>query len=124
MLLMALVIVPTALAPRAGSLWTAVLIVSIAAAAHQGWSANVYTLASDMFPRSAVASISGIGGFAGAMGGVLFQRITGRILDATGNDYTIIFGVCGFAYVTAWTIIHLLAPRLEPVRLGNPEAMS
>ncbi|HJS41863.1 MAG TPA: MFS transporter [Gemmatimonadales bacterium] len=117
MLLMALVIVPTALAPRAGSLWTAVLIVAVAAAAHQGWSANVYTLASDMFPRSVVASISGIGGFAGAMGGVLFQRITGRILDANGNDYTPIFVVCGFAYVTAWTIIQVLAPRLEPARL-------
>ena len=124
MLLMALVIVPTALAPRAGSMWTAVLIVSIAAAAHQGWSANVYTLASDMFPRSTVASISGIGGFAGAMGGVLFQRLTGRILDATGNDYGIIFAVCGFAYVTAWVLIHMLAPRLEPARLGNSEATS
>jgi len=117
MLLMALVIVPTALAPHAGTMWTAVLIVSVAAAAHQGWSANVYTLASDMFPRSAVASISGIGGFAGAMGGVLFQRVTGRILDATGNDYTPIFAVCGFAYVTAWILIHILAPRLEPARL-------
>ena len=114
MLLMALAIVPTALAPRAGSLWTAVLIVSLAAAAHQGWSANVYTLASDMFPPSAVASVSGIGGFAGAMGGVLFQWLTGRILDATGGNYTSIFAVCGFAYVTAWTIIHFLAPRLEP----------
>jgi len=117
MLLMALAIVPTALAPRAGSMWTAVLIVSIAAAAHQGWSANVYTLASDMFPRSAVASISGIGGFAGAMGGVVFQRLTGRVLDATGNDYGIIFAVCGFAYVTAWILIHTLAPTLEPARL-------
>lgn len=117
MLLMALVIVPTALAPRAGSMWTAVLIVAVAAAAHQGWSANVYTLASDMFPRSVVASISGIGGFAGAMGGVLFQRITGRILDANGNDYTPIFVVCGVAYVTAWTIIQVLAPKLEPARL-------
>ncbi len=116
MLLMALLIVPTAFAPHAGSMWTAVLIVSVAAAAHQGWSANVYTLASDMFPRSAVASISGIGGFAGAMGGVLFQRATGRILDATGNDYSVIFAVCGFAYVTAWTLIHILAPRLEPAR--------
>jgi len=76
----------------------------------------VYTLASDMFPRSTVASISGIGGFAGAMGGVLFQRLTGRILDATGNDYGIIFAVCGFAYVTAWVLIHMLAPRLEPAR--------
>jgi ACS family hexuronate transporter-like MFS transporter len=117
MLLMALVIVPTALAPYAGTMWTAVLIVSVAAAAHQGWSANVYTLASDMFPRSAVASISGIGGFAGAMGGVLFQRVTGRILDANGNDYTPIFFVCGLAYVTAWTIVQILAPKLEPARL-------
>jgi len=114
MLLMALAIVPTALAPRIGSLWGAVLVVSLAAAAHQGWSANVYTLASDMFPPSAVASVSGIGGFAGAMGGVLFQWLTGRILDATGGNYASIFAVCGFAYVTAWTIIHLLAPRLEP----------
>ena len=117
MLFMAVIIMPTALAPHAGSLWTAVAIVSVAAAAHQGWSANMYTLASDMFPRSAVASISGIGGFAGAMGGVVFQRVTGRILDATGNDYTLIFTVCGFAYVTAWTILHFLAPRLEPARL-------
>ncbi len=117
MLVMALAIVPTALAPRAGSMWTAVLIVSLAAAAHQGWSANVYTLASDMFPPGAVASVSGIGGFAGAMGGVLFQWLTGRILDATGGNYASIFAVCGFAYVTAWTIIHFLAPRLEPARL-------
>ena len=121
MLLMALAVVPTALAPHAGSMWTAVLIVSLAAAAHQGWSANVYTLASDMFPSSGVASVSGIGGFAGAMGGVLFQWLTGRILDATGGNYASIFLVCGFAYVTAWTIIHVLAPRLEPVRMG-PEA--
>src|SRR5882762_7799054 len=116
MLMMALLIVPTALAPRVGSLWGAVLIISLAAAAHQGWSANVYTLASDMFPPSAVASISGIGGFAGAMGGVLFQWLTGHILDATGSNYASIFAVCGFAYVTAWTLIHILAPRLEPAR--------
>ncbi|HLZ46659.1 MAG TPA: MFS transporter [Gemmatimonadales bacterium] len=116
MLLMALVIMPTALAPHAGSMWTAVFIVAIAAAAHQGWSANVYTLASDMFPPSAVASVSGIGGFAGAAGGVLFQWLTGRILDATGGNYSSIFVICGFAYVTAWAIIHLLAPRLEPAQ--------
>jgi ACS family hexuronate transporter-like MFS transporter len=124
MLFMAVIIMPTALAPHAGSMWTAVAIVSVAAAAHQGWSANMYTLASDMFPRSAVASISGIGGFAGAMGGVVFQRVTGRILDATGNDYTLIFTVCGFAYVTAWTILHFLAPRLEPVRLSSSTSTS
>jgi ACS family hexuronate transporter-like MFS transporter len=114
MLAMALLIVPTALAPLAGSVWTAVLIVSVAAAAHQAWSANVYTLASDMFPRAAVGSVVGIGAFAGGIGGWAFQRVTGRILQANGNDYTPIFIVCGLAYVSAWTIIHVLAPRLEP----------
>jgi ACS family hexuronate transporter-like MFS transporter len=124
MLLMALAIVPTALAPRAGSLWTAVLLVSVAVAAHQGWSANVYTLASDLFPRSAVASVIGIAGFAGAAGGVLFQRATGRILDATGHNYAPIFLVCGLAYVSAWTIIHCLVPHLEPARLtGAPRPL-
>ena len=117
MLAMALFIVPTTLASRAPSMWTAVLIVGVAAAAHQAWSANVYTLASDMFPKFAVGSVVGIGAFAGAMGGVVFQRITGRVLQANGSDYTPIFVVCGLAYVTAWVIIHLLAPRLEPARL-------
>jgi ACS family hexuronate transporter-like MFS transporter len=114
MLAMALLIVPTALAPLAGSMWTAVLIVSVAVAAHQAWSANVYTLASDMFPRAAVGSVVGIGAFAGGIGGWAFQRATGRILEANGNNYTPIFIVCGLAYVSAWTIIHVLAPRLEP----------
>src|SRR3989442_860698 len=119
MLAMALLIVPTALAPLANSLWIAVLIVSVAAAAHQAWSANVYTLASDMFPRQAVGSVVGIGAFAGAMGGVLFQRVTGRVLQANGNDYTTIFVVFGLAYVTAWTLIPVLVPRLEPAQIGG-----
>ena len=118
LLAMALLIVPTALAPLAGSMWAAVAIVSVAAAAHQAWSANVYTLASDMFPRAAVGSVVGIGAFAGGMGGWAFQRVTGRILQANGNDYTPIFIVCGLAYVSAWTIIHFLAPRLEPATTG------
>lgn len=119
MLAMALLIVPTTLAGRAPNMWAAVFIVAVAAAAHQAWSANVYTLASDMFPKYAVGSVVGIGAFAGAMGGVAFQRITGRVLQANGSDYTPIFVVCGFAYVTAWTIIHLLAPRLEPARINR-----
>ena len=119
MLAMALLIVPTTLVSRAPSMWAAVLIVGVAAAAHQAWSANVYTLASDMFPSFAVGSVVGIGAFAGAMGGVVFQRVTGRVLQANGSDYTPIFLVCGLAYVTAWVIIHLLAPRLEPARLAT-----
>jgi ACS family hexuronate transporter-like MFS transporter len=119
MLGMALLIVPTTLVSRAPGMWAAVLIVGVAAAAHQAWSANVYTLASDMFPTSAVGSVVGIGAFAGAMGGVVFQRVTGRVLQANGSNYAPIFVVCGLAYVTAWAIIHLLAPRLEPARLGT-----
>jgi ACS family hexuronate transporter-like MFS transporter len=119
MLAMALLIMPTTLASRAPGMWAAVLIVAVAAAAHQAWSANVYTLASDMFPKSAVGSVVGIGAFAGAMGGVVFQRVTGHVLQANGSDYAPIFVVCGLAYVTAWVIIHLLAPRLEPARLPN-----
>jgi ACS family hexuronate transporter-like MFS transporter len=121
MLAMALLIVPTTFASRAPTMWTAVLIVGVAAAAHQAWSANVYTLASDMFPKFAVGSVVGIGAFGGAMGGVLFQRITGRVLQANGSDYTPIFVVCGLAYVTAWLIIHLLAPQLEPAPLSSGE---
>lgn len=119
MLTAALLIVPTMLAPRAPTLWIAVVIVSVAAAAHQWWSCNLFTTASDMFPRRAVASVVGIGGFAGAMGGVLFQRATGRILQATGNNYGIIFMICGLAYVTAWLLMHAIVPRLQPARLAG-----
>jgi ACS family hexuronate transporter-like MFS transporter len=114
MLLAACLIIPTAFAPRAPNMWAAIVMVAVAAAAHQAWSANVLTLPSDMFPRSAVGSVVGIGAFAGAMSGVVFQRSIGRILDANGHDYGPIFAVCGGAYVIAWLIIHLLVPRLDP----------
>ena len=117
MLAAALLIVPTMFAPHAGSMWVAVAIVSVAAAAHQWWSANIFTTASDMFPRRAVASVVGIGGFAGAMGGFFFQRLTGYVLDVTGSNYNLIFVFCGLTYVSALLIMHLLVPRLEPVRL-------
>jgi MFS transporter, ACS family, hexuronate transporter len=115
MLAMALLILPTALAPFARGAWLAIALVAIAAAAHQAWSANVYTLASDMFPPSAVGSVVGIGAFSGAMAGVVFQRLVGRVLDANGGNYAPIFLYCGAAYLVAWTIMHALAPRLEPV---------
>jgi len=119
LLIAALLIVPTALAPLASSLWVAVAIVSVAAAAHQWWSANLFTLTSDMFPRQAIGSVVGLGGFAGAAGGVLFQRLTGTILESTGSNYLPVFIICGSAYVTALLIIHLLAPRMEPVTLAQ-----
>jgi ACS family hexuronate transporter-like MFS transporter len=115
MLAMAILILPTALAGKANSAWVAIGVVAVAAAAHQAWSANVYTLASDMFPRSAVGSVVGIGAFMGAMGGVVFQRAVGRLLDANGGNYAPIFAVCGTAYLVAWMLIQLLSPKLEPV---------
>jgi MFS transporter, ACS family, hexuronate transporter len=119
LLIAALLIVPTCLAPRANSLWVAVAIVSVAAAAHQWWSANLFTLTSDMFPRRAVGSVVGLGGFAGAVGGVLFQRATGVILQNNGSNYAPVFLICGFAYITALAIMHLLAPRMEIVSLED-----
>lgn len=119
MLIAALLIVPTAFAPAMTGLWASVLIVGLAAAAHQWWSANIFTLSSDMFPRQAVGTVVGIGGFAGAMGGVLFQRITGIVLQSNGNNYVPIFIVCGLAYVSALLIIHLLVPKVQRVELSD-----
>ncbi len=117
MLIAALLIVPTMIAPTMGNLWSAVAVVSVAAAAHQWWSANLFTLTSDMFPRHAVASVVGVGGFFGALAGVGFQRLTGVMLQSNGNDYRPIFVICGLAYVSALLVIHLLVPRLEPAKL-------
>jgi ACS family hexuronate transporter-like MFS transporter len=115
LLAMALVILPTMLAGKASSAWLAIGIVAVAAAAHQAWSANVLTLPSDLFPRSAVGSVVGIGAFTGAAGSWLFQRGIGPVLDANGGNYTPIFMVCGSAYLVAWILIQLLSPKLEPV---------
>ena len=118
MLACALLVPPTALlAPTAATMWTAVALVSVAAAAHQGWSTNLLTSPSDLFPRQAVASANGIGGAAGMAAAFVFQRYTGAILDATHGNYTPVFLVLGFAYLTALGVIHLLSPRLEPARL-------
>ena len=117
MLICALMIVPTMFAPAAGSMWGAVAIVSLAAFAHQGWSTNLLTSPSDMFPRAVVASVSSIGGAAGMACAFAFQRYTGTILQATHGDYRPVFAVLGFAYLTALGLIHLLVPRFEPAQL-------
>src|SRR6266566_3517039 len=117
LLVAALAIVPTMFAPVAGTMWAAVSIVAVAAGAHQWWSANLFTTVSDMFPRHAVASVVGLGGFAGMCSAFAFQRLTGAVLQATGGSYTPIFAVLGLAYVSALVFMHLLAPRLEPIRV-------
>ena len=86
------------------------------------WSANVFTTASDMFPRRAVASVVGFGGFAGAMGGVVFQRIVGHLLQNDPNAYRQIFIYCGLIYVVALGLMHLIVPRMEPARLRGDTA--
>lgn len=117
MLLCALLVVPVTYAVITHNLWVAVGLISLAAAAHQGWSANVYTLASDMFPRHAVGSVVGIAGMAGAVGGLIFAWIVSRILEYTHSNYVPIFLVCGVAYLVALALMHWLAPRLAPANL-------
>jgi ACS family hexuronate transporter-like MFS transporter len=116
MLVCALSVVPIMAAAKASNLWVAVALVSLAAAAHQGWSANLFTLVSDTFPRRAVGSVVGIGGMAGAVGGMLIALAVGEILQRTGS-YVPIFIIAGSAYLVALLIVHLLAPRLEPANV-------
>jgi ACS family hexuronate transporter-like MFS transporter len=118
MLVCALCVVPVSVAPLVANMWTAVALIGLAAAAHQGFSANIYTLASDMFPRRAVGSVIGIGGMAGAVGGILMQWASGRIKDSTGS-YLTMFIVAGSVYVCSVLAIHLLAPRLAPPKLAD-----
>ena len=116
MLLCALAVTPMLFAAQVDDLWTAVALVSLAAAAHQGWSANLFTLVSDVFPRRAVGSVVGLGGMAGSIGGMLIALAVGEILQKTGS-YALIFGVAASAYLVALLVIQLLSPRLDPVRL-------
>lgn len=113
MLICAIAVVPVVFAAKASNVWIAVLLVGLAAAAHQGWSANLFTTTSDMFPRRAVGSVVGIGGMAGAVGGMLISYIVGSILQLSGS-YVPIFIIAGSAYLAAWVIIQLLVPNLEP----------
>jgi ACS family hexuronate transporter-like MFS transporter len=112
MLLCALAVVPIVFAAEASNLWVAVLLVSLAAAAHQGWSANLFTLTSDMFPRRAVGSVVGIGGMAGAIGGMVISLVVGELLQRTGS-YVPVFLIAGSAYLVALAVVQALAPRLE-----------
>jgi len=125
LLLFALLEVSIILAQFASSAWVAVGLISLAVAVHQAWATNVFTIASDLFPTEAVSSVVGIGGMAGAVGGIVFPMFVGRLLDtykADGNltaGYNLLFTICGFTYLIAWTIIHLLTRRTEKVKLSQ-----
>jgi ACS family hexuronate transporter-like MFS transporter len=116
MLVCALAVMPIVFASKAADLWVAVALVSLAASAHQGWSANLYTLVSDTFPRQAVGSVVGLGGAAGAVGGMLIAKLTGYVLQVTGS-YLPVFLIASLAYLLALAVIHALVPRLEPAKL-------
>ena len=116
LLICAISVVPIAFAYRVESMWGAVLLLGLAAAAHQGFSANLYTLTSDMFPSHAVGSVVGIGGMAGAIGGMLIAKIVGYALQWTGS-YMIPFFMAASAYLLAVAVIQILAPRLEPANI-------
>jgi ACS family hexuronate transporter-like MFS transporter len=115
-------IIPTVIiASQTKSAWTAVLLIGLATACHQGWSANIFTLASDMFPRRAVGTVVGFGGFMGGVGGILIAEFAGRVLNANPRYYLPMFVVAGTLYLVALAVVHALAPRLDPVRLGVDE---
>jgi ACS family hexuronate transporter-like MFS transporter len=125
MLFFAFCVVPIITARYFSNMWVVVALIALAAAAHQAWSANIFTTASDMFPKRTVSSVIGIGGMAGSVGGIIFQPLVGWILDyfqRAGNKglgYNLIFLICGFAYLLAWLVMHFFAPKMQPVRLDG-----
>ena len=116
MLVCAVLVLPVFGVAYVNSLWGAVAIVGLATAAHQGFSCNLFTLPSDVFPRRAVGSLVGIGGTAGAIGGMLLAKYAGWVLDRLGT-FKPLFVFAGCAYLLALLVIHLLSPRLAPARM-------
>ncbi len=119
MLICALCVVPIFFAAQTSSLTIAIALIALATAAHQGWSANMYTFASDLFPKNVVASVTGIGGMFGAVGGILLALLAGRIITAFG--YLPMFIIASCSYLIALAIIHLVLPKLEPIKAEELE---
>lgn len=114
MMVCALLVVPIIFMSGSANLWTSVFFIGLAAAAHQGWSANIFTLVSDIFPKKAVGSVVGLGGMAGSVGGMLFSMTAGYLLQWTGS-YMTLFYIAGSAYLVALVVIQLLVPKITPV---------
>ena len=115
-LICACFVVPVIFAARVPELWMAVLLISMAAASHQGWASNIFTVVSDIYPRNAVASMVGLSGFGGAVGGALAASFVGLMLEVTGS-YMVIFAIAGTSYLMAWLILKLMIPRIEPITI-------
>ncbi len=115
--LCALCVVPVAATPQVADPWVAVGLLGLAAAAHCGFAANLFTLVSDTVPRQAVSSVVGIGGMAGSLSGMAFSLLVGRVLEYTGNNYLVPFAIASLVYLLAAAVMHALLPRLEAMRL-------
>lgn len=123
MLLFALAILPVVFAQYLGSInmWLAVIMIGCAMGMHQAWSSNIFTTVSDMFPKSATASVTGIGGMFGAVGGILIAKGAGILFDyyksigEKDTGYFIMFIICGLAYLLAWAIMHFLVPKMKKI---------
>jgi ACS family hexuronate transporter-like MFS transporter len=125
MLIYAFAVLPVISAQYVGgfNMWLAVLTIGLAAAAHQAWSANIFTTVSDMFPKKTVGAVIGIGGMAGGIGGIILSKSAGllfdhyKALDNIQQGYYIMFVLCGFLYILAWLIMHLLVPNMKRVNI-------
>jgi len=114
----ALFAVPVAFVPHTTNMWLAVGLIALAAGGHCGWSANVFSLMSDIFPKKAVGSVAGFGGFAGAVGGAIVAFSVGKILQNIGTDgYAIPFAVAGSGYLIALLLVHLLVPKIKTINI-------
>jgi ACS family hexuronate transporter-like MFS transporter len=113
-LICALMVLPLVFVPFVSNIWLAVSLISLATAAHQGWASNIFTIASDIFPKNAVGSVTGIAGFFGAVGGAISATMIGAILELTGS-YFLIFALASSAYITAWLILKLMIPDIKPL---------
>ena len=117
MIIAGLCVLPLLFVTGVGNMWLAVLLIGIALAGHQAFSTNLLSIPPDMFPKRAVGSVIGLGGFAGGIGGMIMAKSTGLVLDATQGNYTIIFAMCTTVYFLAVAAIHLLSPRLAKVEV-------
>jgi ACS family hexuronate transporter-like MFS transporter len=123
LLVSAFCVIPIIATRYTTDMWTVVALISLSVAANQAWSANIFAIVPDMFPKKAVSSVVGLGGMAGAIGSVLFPLFIGFILDFYKNagnivaGYNIIFIVCGSSFMIAWIIIHFLVPKMEKVKI-------
>jgi len=118
MLVCALFALPVLFAGRVSQVWTATVLIGLAASAHQGWAANLFSLASDLFPRRMVASVVGLGAMAGSLAAIVFSQSVGLVLQATGS-YLSLFTFSAFAYVAALALIQLLSPHLKAMPRVN-----